>query len=312
MTAFTVFNSLSIFASTYELMLLSRLLSGLPHGAFFGVGAVVASRLVPKEKEASAVAVMFGGLTIANIIGIPLGTYVGHNISWRITFMMVVAIGICAILAITLWMPNLEKREAKNPLEELKVFTHIEPWLVLLVTAIGTGGFFAWYSYITPLLTEVSGFSDNAVTFILMFAGIGMTFGNFLGGKLADKFSPVKATGILLTAMTLSLIMVSQLAPTPWTSLVMTFITGALAFSTAAPIQMLMIKAAKGSEMLASGVNQAGFNIGNAIGAFLGGLPIAAGYGFTSPPYVGACLATLGVMLAVSIIFLRKKRSQVV
>ena len=308
MTAFTCFNAMSIFAPSYEVMLITRLFSGLPHGAFFGVGAVVASRLVEKNKAASAIAVMLSGLTFANIIGIPIGTYVGHNISWRYTFVMVAVIGLLAITAIFLWMPNLAKNKSAKVVDDLKVFTHLEPWLILGITAIGTGGFFAWYSYITPLLTEVSGFSNNNVTFILMLAGIGMTVGNFAGGKLADKVSPLKATAILLAIMAFALILVSVLAPVKWATILMAFLTGGIAFSTASPIQMLMIKASRGSEMLASSVNQAGFNIGNATGAFLGGLPIAAGLGYASPELVGAAMAFGGVLVALSIIALRKKR----
>ncbi|MEH6406393.1 MAG: MFS transporter [Leeuwenhoekiella sp.] len=310
MTAFTVFNAMSIFAPSYELMLFTRLLSGLPHGAYFGVGAVVASRLVPKNKAASAVAIMLSGLTFANIFGIPLGTYVGHNISWRYTFVMVAIIGVLAIIAIFFWMPALEKNKTSRMMDDLKIFTHIEPWLILGITAIGTGGFFAWYSYITPLLTDVSGFSNTSVTFILMLAGIGMTLGNFAGGKLADKVSPLKAAAILLSVMSVALIIVGLLAPVKWATLVMAFFTGAVAFSLGSPIQMLMIKAAKGSEMLASSVNQAGFNVGNALGAFLGGLPIAAGLGYTSPEYVGSAMAFCGVLVCLSIILLRKKRTK--
>ncbi|WP_405325749.1 MFS transporter [Leeuwenhoekiella sp. LLG6367-2.1] len=307
MVAFTIFNSLSIFANSYNFMFLSRLLSGLPHGAFFGVGAVVASRLVPKEKAASAVAMMFSGLTVANIIGIPLGTYVGHNISWRYTFMIVVVVGIITVLAILFWLPKIEKNTPIPIKDALKIFKRAELWLILGITAIGTGGFFAWYSYITPLLTEVSNFDDGMVIFILMLAGLGMTFGNVLGGKLADKFSPIKATAILLSVMTLCLITIYFIAPIQWMMLIMVFVTGAFAFSTAPSIQMLMIKSAKESEMLASSVNQAAFNVANALGAFLGGLPIAAGYGYTSPELVGAILALCGVGLSIGVIYHRKQ-----
>lgn len=311
MMAFTVFNGLSIFAPSYEIMLVTRLLSGLPHGAFFGVGAVVASRLVDKSKEASAVAMMLGGLTICNIIGIPLGTYVGHTVSWRLTFAMVAVVGLLAIASIYFWLPNLEKRAKTNPMNDLRVFKNVEPWLILGITAIGTGGFFAWYSYITPLLTEVTMFGDKSVGYILSLAGVGMTCGNFAGGKLADVVSPAKATAVLLSIMGICLIGVSFAAESQLLTLIMVFVTGFFAFSTASPIQMLMINASKGSEMLASAANQAGFNLGNAIGAFLGGLPIAAGLGYTSPQWVGAGLAYSGVVITLIILIRRNRKSKV-
>ncbi len=308
MICFTVFNSLTIMAPNYNFMMASRLLSGLPHGAFFGVGAVVASRLARENKAASAVAVMFSGLTFANIFGIPVGTYLGQNISWRYTFALVALVGVLAIISLIFLMPALPKKNGDSSImKELNVFTRLEPWLILAVTAIGTGGFFAWYSYIAPLLTEVSGFSKNNILFILMFAGVGMTVGNLAGGKLADAVSPSKATAILLTLMAVSLLTISFVAESQWAILTMTFITGGLAFSISAPIQMLMIKAASGSEMLASSVNQAGFNIGNAIGAFLGGIPIAAGYGFTSPQLVGASLALGGALVTLLVISYQRK-----
>ena len=175
--------------------------------------------------------------------------------------------------------------------------------------AIGTGGLFSWYSYISPLMTKVSGFSDAAMTYILMLAGLGMFIGNFLGGRLADLVSPAKASVMLLFAMAVALVSQQYLAVYPIPSLVMTFILGGVAFALSAPIQMLMINTAKGSEMLAASVSQASFNIGNALGAFLGGLPIAMGYGYTSPEWVGAAMATCGALFALSFIYHRSQRS---
>ncbi|SFP07805.1 MFS transporter, DHA1 family, arabinose polymer transporter [Pseudarcicella hirudinis] len=303
MVMFTIFNGLSAFAPNYELLFISRLFAGLPHGAFFGVGAVVASRLADPGREARAVSVMFAGLTIANTIGVPLGTFIGHNFSWRITFVIIALIGLFAIWSIKSWLPELPAAKNKNIRKDLKLFTRLQPWLVIGITAIGTGGFFAWFSYIAPLLTEVSGFGSNAITPILVLTGLGMALGNFIGGRLADSHSPAIATCLLLLAMVGSLITVSLVSQYQIPALAMAFVTGALAFSVASPIQILMINAAKGSEMLASSLSQAGFNIGNAIGAYLGGLPIAAGLGYTSPEWVGAGLAFAGFLIALVIVF---------
>ena len=164
--------------------------------------------------------------------------------------------------------------------------------------AIGTGGLFSWYSYIAPLLTDVAGFSPDSITYILVLAGLGMLVGNIIGGKLADRFSPAKASVALLIAMAVTLFIIHYISTSQVLSLVMTFIAGAVAFALAAPIQMLMINTAKGSEMLAASASQASFNIGNALGAFLGGLPLAAGYDYTSPVTVGMLMALTGALIA--------------
>ncbi|MFT4033433.1 MAG: MFS transporter [Siphonobacter sp.] len=306
MALFTVFNGLSAFAPNYEVMMLTRLLSGLPHGAFFGVGAVVASRLADPGKEAQAISMMFAGLTIANIIGVPLGTYIGHTMSWRLTFLIISGIGLITMLSIQQLLPAMPAVSDSNIVKELKLFTHVEPWLILGITAIGTGGLFAWFSYIAPLLTDVSGFTSQQLTYILMLAGVGMAVGNLIAGRVADFTTPIKATALFLILMVVCLMVVSFVAPFKVPTLVMTFITGAVSFSLGAPIQILMIRAANGSEMLASSVSQAGFNIGNALGAYLGGLPIAAGLGYTSPQWVGAILAFTGFMMAVMVYYRQK------
>lgn len=298
MALFTVFNILSAFAPTYEVMMVTRLLSGLPHGAFFGVGAVVASRLAGPGKEARAISMMFAGLTVANIIGVPLGTYIGHEISWRITFVLIGVVGLITLLGIYKLLPDMPVVGESNLRKDLKLFTYAEPWLILGVTAIGTGGLFAWFSYIAPLLTEVAHFEASQLTWILVLAGVGMAVGNILSGLVADRVSPIKATMLFLGLMVVSLIVVYYVSPFKIPLLAMTFITGAISFSLGAPIQILMIRAANGSEMLASSVTQAGFNIGNALGAFFGGLPIAAGLGYASPQWVGAGMAFLGLLLA--------------
>lgn len=308
MALFTFCNALSSFAPNYEIMMVTRLLSGLPHGAFFGVGAVVASRLAGKGKEAQAISMMFAGLTVANIIGVPLGTYIGHTMSWRITFIIIAAVGLVTMFSIYKLLPVMPVVGESNLRKDLKLFTKTEPWLILGITAIGTGGLFAWFSYIAPLLTEVAHFGSSQITWILVLAGLGMATGNLISGRIADLISPSKATALFLLLMTVSLIGVYLVSSYQIPLLIMTFITGAIAFSLGAPIQILMIRAANGSEMLASSVSQAGFNMGNALGAYLGGLPIAAGLGYASPEWVGAGLAFSGFLLAVVVYFRQKER----
>ncbi|WP_461533245.1 MFS transporter [Sinomicrobium sp.] len=310
MLFFTVGNLLSAFAPDYYTLLSTRFLSGLPHGAFFGIGAVVAGRLALEGKQARAVSMMFAGLTIANILGVPLGTYIGHHIDWRYTFVIVSGIGIITVLALCFWLPNLPAAPSAGFLKELKLFTHLKPWLIILLTAIGTGGFFAWYSYIAPLLTDVAGFSSNSITYLLVVAGVGMTLGNIFGGRLADRFSPINATSVLLLTMSIALVTLTFAAHYKIPAVLMTFVVGTLAFSITSPIQMMMIRAARGSEMLASSLTQGAFNIGNAVGAYLGGLPLQAGYSYTSPDWVGAGLAISGFAVSICILVLDRKMAK--
>ncbi|GAA3780487.1 MFS transporter [Flavobacterium ginsengiterrae] len=302
----TVFNALSIIAPTYNFLFASRFLSGLPHGAFFGVGAVVASRLADKGKEAQAIAIMFSGLTLANLIGVPIGTYIGHNFIWRHTFVLIAIVGLLTFLFISLWMPNLEKGETVNMKKQLEFFKRTEAWLIIGITAIGFGGLFAWISYIAPLLTNVSKFAEGDVSYILILAGLGMVVGNFAGGKLADKYSPAPTTLTLLFVMSVDLILVYFFSSNQYVSLFLTFLTGAISFSVIAPIQMLMIRTAKGAEMIASASLQGSFNIGNALGAFLGGLPLTAGYSYASPNLIGVGMSVIGMIITLTLIKMHK------
>lgn len=307
MAMFTGFNAFSMLATSYDFLLVTRFLSGLPHGAFFGVGAVVASRLADKGKEARAVAVMFAGLTIANILGVPLGTYVGHYFNWHYAFAIIVAIGLITLVVLQLWMPVMPVDKQKTAGEQLSFLATAEAWLLIGTIAIGTGGLFCWISYISPLLTKVSMFSQGAVSSILILAGLGMFFGNWLGARLADRFSPSYTTIGLLLFMSLSLVLVYVFAPHQIGTLIMTFVTGAAAFALIAPIQILIINTAKGSEMLAAAVSQAAFNIGNALGAYLGGIPLEHGYSYSSPVWVGVGMALTGAFIA-GIFVVRNKR----
>jgi len=306
MGMFALFNTLFALAPSYELLLVTRLFAGLPHGAFFGMGAVVASRLAEPGREARAVSMMFAGLTIANIAGVPLGTWMAHAIGWRYAFFAIAVIALIAALSIRKWMPNLAPAAYEGFSKSVKVFKQLDIWIIIGISSIGTGGLFAWISYIAPLMTEVGGFSSSSISSIMIVAGLGMAAGNFIGGRLADRFSPLKTTGSLLLAMIGALLIVSVVSYYKAPAIGMTFITGAIAFAVIAPMQMLMIRAAKGGEMLASAALQASANMGNALGAWLGGLPIAAGYGYTSPEYVGAGLALTGFALCLVLAKQRK------
>lgn len=307
MVIFTIFNALSAIAPDYNSMLMIRFLSGLPHGAFFGVGTVVASRMAGKGKEALYISLMFTGLTVANLAMVPLVTYIGHEFHWRWYFAIVGVIGIATLLALKLWLPAMEKKEDSHFLEELKFLKGKQSWLVLMITAIGFGGLFTWFSYITPLMTVVSKIESSYMAYVMILAGGGMVVGNLAGGFLSDKLGPEKTCVLLLFLMMCSLSGVFFLSEYQSISLVLTFICGALSMSVAAPINIMMMKAAPKSEMMAAAFMQAAFNIANAMGAFLGGIPLEHGLSYNYPSLVGVGMTIIG--LSISILYFYLYRS---
>jgi MFS transporter, DHA1 family, arabinose polymer utilization protein len=298
MMIFTLFNALSAIAPDYNTMMIIRFLSGLPHGAFFGVGTVVATRLAAKGKEAFYISLMFTGLTIANLAMVPLVTYIGHAFHWRWYFAIVAVIGLFALLFLKLWLPILETNEDTHFMEEMKFLKKKQSWMVLMITAIGFGGLFTWFSYITPLMTIVSGIKENQMAYVMILAGAGMVVGNLVGGYLSDRLSPEKTCVLLLFLMMSSLVGVFFLSEYQTISLVLTFVCGALSMSVAAPINIMMMKAAPKSEMMAAAFMQAGFNCANALGAFLGGIPLENGYSFNYPSLVGVGMTLIGLIIA--------------
>jgi DHA1 family arabinose polymer transporter-like MFS transporter len=258
----------------------------------------VASRLADNGKSAAAVATMLAGLTLANVVGVPLGTWLGHNLSWRMVFVIVAGIGLLSAVSLKQWVPYFEPAQGGSLRRDLRIFRRPGLWLALALTSIGTGGFFAWFSYITPLLTEVTRFSPGTIPMIMTVVGVGMTTGVLLGGKLADKVSPLPAILMLLVTMATLLFLNGVMAGSQPAMVVLAFATGANALALGPPVQMLLIGHSKGAEMLGSSLGQSGFNIGNAAGAFLGGIPLTLGYSYVAPQWVAAGLALCGVALA--------------
>ncbi|MFD9908153.1 MFS transporter [Streptomyces sp. NPDC059063] len=298
MVLFVVGNALSAAASDYHLLLAARFLSGLPHGAFFGVGAVVATGLVAPERKARSVSLMFLGLTVANVVGVPVATLMGQQLGWRATFLAVSAIGLAAIAALALLVPADHGEGAAVGLRgELRALGSLPVWLALGTTVAGFGALFAAYSYVTPMLTDSAGFAEASVTLLLALFGVGATAGNLLGGRLADH--ALRGTlfgGLASLALVLALFPLFMRAE--WSAAVGVTLLGTAAFVTGSPLQLMVMEKAAAAPSLASSANQAAFNLANAGGAWIGGLALAAGFGVTSPAVAGAGLAVLGVGVA--------------
>ena len=307
MGVFIVGNLLCAIASDYNVLMFARVVTALCHGAFFGIGSVVAAGLVPANRRASAVALMFTGLTLANVLGVPFGTWLGHNVSWRLVFLVVAAIGLATALSLKQWVPYFEATPSAGLKKDLKIFRKPSLWLALAITSIGTGGFFAWFSYIAPLLTDMAQFAPGQIPLIMTVVGVGMTVGVTLGGRLADRFAPLRAVALLLASMTVLLLLNGLLASSQPAMLVLAFATGANALALGPPIQMLLIGHSREAEMLGSSLGQSGFNIGNATGAFLGGIPLTLGYSYASPQWVAAGMAVAGVGLALWMLAMERK-----
>lgn len=301
MVLFIVGNTLSAIADTYGIMLAGRIVAALCHGAFFGIGSVVAASLVSRERQAGAIAVMFTGLTAANVLGVPLGTLLGQQLGWRSTFWAITAIGVVAFVAIAWLVPQASGRSEGGPIplrSELGAFREPQVWLSLLVTILGFGGMFGAFTYIAFLLTGVSGFASSTVPWLLILFGGGLFVGNTLGGRAADR-NPARALVFALGALALVMVGFALVASSQLLTVVALILMGGFGFATVPSLQMRVMRWAGDARTLASGANIAAFNIGNAIGAWLGGMTIAAGLGYTSPLWVGAAMAVLALIVAV-------------
>jgi DHA1 family inner membrane transport protein len=297
MGLFIVGNVISAVAPVFALMLIGRVVASLAHGAFFGIGSVVAAELVAPEKKAGAISLMFTGLTVANVIGVPLGTFIGQSAGWRVTFLIVAMLGVVGLAGVAKLVPDLPKPEGVQLRHEVAAFKNPQVLLAMAMTVLGFGGVFAAITYIAPMMTEVSGYADSSVTWLMVLFGLGMVAGNLTGGRFADRrLMPMLFTALGGLAVVLALFTVG--APNKTAAAVSVFLIGALGFATVPPLQKRVLDYAHGAPTLASAANIGAFNLGNALSAWLGGIVISAGYGYTAPNAVGAVLAAAALVLA--------------
>ncbi|MDO8150780.1 MFS transporter [Isoptericola sp. b408] len=299
MVLFIAGHLVSALAPTYAVMMTGRVVAALCHGAFFGIGAVVAANLVPEGRKAAAISLMFAGLTTANVLGVPLGTLLGQAAGWRATFWAITAIGVVALVSIAVLVPPIAAdRGGAGVLSELRIFRSGQVWASMALTILGYGGMFGAFTYIAFTLTGVSGFAPGAVPWLLVLFGVGLFVGNILGGRAADR-----ALGGTLLTLLVSLVVIltvfSLVAESKVATVVALVLMGGFGFATVPALQMRIMTHAGDAPTLASGANIAAFNVGNALGAWIGGVTIAAGLGYTSPLWAGALvtLAGLAVLL---------------
>ncbi|WP_424887749.1 MFS transporter [Streptomyces sp. XH2] len=298
MGVFTLGNLASALAPTFGTLVAGRVLAGLPHGAFFGVGSVVAARLAGEGRQARAVAMMFLGLTVANIVGVPAATLLGQHLGWRATFLVVTGIGLAAMAALARLIPDLPHEQGAGLGRELRALGGRQVLLGLLTTVFGFAGVFAVYSYLSAMAVEVTGFSETSVTFVLALFGTGMTLGVLAAGPLTDRALRPTLYGAL-AGLAAVLVLFDFTVHVKWAALATVVLIGAAGSMTSTPLQMLIMNKAKSAPTLAAASNHSAFNLANAGGAWLGGVAIAAGWGWTSPTLVGAALAAAGLLCAV-------------
>lgn len=306
---FTVGNIACAMAPNYEALMAARVVTSLAHGTFFGVGSVVATGLVGPDRRASAIAMMFTGLTAATLLGVPFGAWLGLDYGWRSTFWAVAAVGVLATIVLTVFVPNTRERSQTPPLrDELAVLARPQVLLGLLMTVLGYAGVFAVFTYIQPILTRITGFSDAAVSPILLVFGAGMAIGNILGGRIADKRLVPALIGTLATLAAVLILMTPALqAKIP--AVVAIGLFGAAAFATVAPLQLRVLEKAGGAgQSLASSLNIAAFNLGNALGAWTGGLVIDFGPGLSALTWVAALITLTGLATALWSVRLDRRR----
>jgi MFS transporter, DHA1 family, inner membrane transport protein len=293
---FIIGNVLCALSPNYTVLMLARVVTAFCHGAFFGIGSVVAAGLVPPNRRAQAIALMFAGLTLANVLGVPFGTALGQQLGWRSTFWAVTVIGVLAAIALALWLPKKIEMQKTSLLQEFAVLKDKQVIMVLAISALASASLFAVFTYITPILEDVTGLTPHAVTLVLLVFGLGLTVGSALGGKLADWRLLPSLIGFLM-ALALVLTVFTLTMRTPLPAVITIFVWGVLAFAIVPPLQVLVVERASAAPNLASTLNQGAFNLGNAGGAWFGGMAIGAGFALTTLPYVGVALVVLALGL---------------
>lgn len=292
-------NLLAALSPGYFALLAARFVSGLPHGCYFGVGAIVAPKLVGPGRGATAVAVMVSGMTVANLFGVPAATAVSTMLSWRWAFGIVALFAAMTVLAMRAWLPRVDALADSGGSfrSQFGFLRHGAPWLILGGTFLGQGSVYTWFSYISPVMTQVAGFSENAMTWVMVVCGLGMVTGNLVSGRLTDRYPGGLVAGAIAAALVVVMPLIYLCAPLKGTSLALAFMACAGLFGIGGPLQYMIVRFARGGEMLGGACIQIAFNVSNAVSAALGGAVIRAGFGVASPALAGVPMAVAAALL---------------
>ena len=297
MVAFALGNIGSALATSYPALMIARFVSGLPHGAYFGIGSLVAASLVDRSRRTWAVSLMLAGLTVANIAGVPVATMIGQHAGWQWAYAMVGVVAVLTVVAVLAWVPTQPGDVSASPLRELRSLGRLQVWLALGIGTVGFGGMFATFSYIAPTMTHLAGFSDAVIPLILMVYGLGMTLGTLTSGRVAAYGMMRGIVGALL-AIAVVLGAFGYAAHSPWTAIPAVLALGFVPSLLVPMLQTRLMDVAHDGQSLAAALNHATLNIANAVGAWLGGAVLASGLGYEWPSRVGAVLALLGTVIA--------------
>ncbi|NRB57582.1 MAG: MFS transporter, partial [Salinicola sp.] len=297
---FTLGNVITAVAPTFSIALAGRILTAFNHGTFFGIGSIIAASLVAKDRQASAIAFMFSGLTMANLLGVPAGTWLAQAYSWRLVFWLIAGIGLVTVISLTLLVPQIKAGKAIALRSELRAFTDPQVLLAMGITVFGPAAFFTSITYIAPMMTEEAGFSDTGIAILMVLFGLGLAVGNWMGGRFADR-SLFGTLFVTLGAQAAVLFVFWLGVESGIVASAAVFLMAAFGFAAVAPIQKLVMDRASqaGAPTMAASVNIGMFNLGNAIGAWVGGATIAAGYGLASPNWAGAIISLVALSLAI-------------
>lgn len=281
-------------APNFATLLIARFLSGFPHGAYFGIASIISQRLADEGKASQAVSIMMAGMTVSTVFGVPLGTALSNSISWRLTFLLVSCWSAISLLGIWRWVPQMEALPDNGFKGQFKFLQSPAPWLIILGTLFGGGGVYCWYSYINPLLTNISGFKVSSLPWLMVLAGLGMVTGNLVGGRLADKYQAGRVAATVQLCMIVTLLLIFFFSYIPWLSVILMIMGTAGLFGVGSPLQYLILRFSKDGEMLGAAGIQIAFNVGNALAAWCGGIALQAGLDERYPALVGVPLAFIG------------------